>query len=173
MPTKTISPVIAPALLMLAATQTADVLAQKTHEGGGAGEHGEAHGEVHHGYHKNLIAGFVGGAFEGIRDGGLALGIEYERRLNENWGVGAIAEHTFGDIDAWVYAIPVAFHNGPWKFYAAPGIEDGDHGSETLWRLGVEYGFHHGQWEISPQFDVDFVDGEEIFVIGLTFGWGF
>ena len=129
--------------------------------------------EPHHGAEKNVIAGFVGVAFEGTRDEGLALGIEYERRLNQTWGIGALAEHTFGDLDTWVFAVPVAVHNGPWKFYAAPGIEDGEHGSEALVRLGVEYGFHLGRWEVSPQFDVDFVDGEEIYVVGFTFGWGF
>lgn len=129
-------------------------------------------GHATHAYHKNVVAGFVGFAYEGSHDG-LALGIEYERRLNSRWGVGAIAEHTSGDFDSWVYAIPVAYHSGPWKFYAAPGIEDGEHGNESMLRLGVEYGFHRGVWEISPQLDIDFVDGEEIIVIGVTFGQGF
>ena len=133
-------------------------------------EHGEH--EAEHPYHKHVIAGFVGVAFEGSRDEGLALGIEYERRLNARWGVGGVVEHTFGDIDAWVFAVPFAYHRDAWKLYAAPGIEDGEHGSESLLRLGVEYGFHRGDWEISPQFDIDFVDGEEIYVIGVTFGRG-
>jgi hypothetical protein len=35
------------------------------------------------------------------------------------------------------------------------------------------FGFEYGAWEISPQLDVDFVDGESTFVLGVTFGKGF
>ena len=140
---------------------------------GFAQEEGHDSGHSGHTYEENTVAFFVGLAKEGSRDNGLALGIEYEYRLNQAFGVGALAEHTFGDLDAWVLAVPFAFHSGPWKFYVAPGIEDGDAGSESLLRLGGEYGFHRGDWEISPQVDVDFVDGNEIYVIGVTFGRGF
>jgi hypothetical protein len=128
--------------------------------------------ESMHDFHPNLIALFVGVTDEG-RHEALALGIEYERRLNESFGVGLVAEHTFGDLDFWVYAVPFAYHTGPWKFYIAPGVEDGDHGSESLVRVGGEYAFEVGDWEISPQLDVDLVDGEEVFVLGVTFGKGF
>ena len=40
-------------------------------------------------------------------------------------------------------------------------------------RIGVEYGFEAGQWEISPQLDLDFVDGDRIAVLGITFGFGY
>ena len=135
------------------------------------GGHGSEHNS--HPFEENTVAFFVGVAKEGSRDNGLALGIEYEWRLNQAFGIGALAEYTSGDLDAWVLAVPFAFHSGPWKFYAAPGIEDSDAGSESLLRLGGEYGFHRGDWEISPQVDVDFVDGNEIYVIGVTFGRGF
>jgi len=129
----------------------------------------EAAGE----FHPNLIAFFVGGAHEGSRENGFALGIEYERRLNKSFGVGLLAEHTSGDLDAWVYAVPFAYHSGRWKFYVAPGVEDGEHGSESLVRIGGEYAFEVGSWEISPQLDVDFVDEDEVYVLGVTFGKGF
>lgn len=121
---------------------------------------------------KNYFAGFVGGANEG-RDEAFAVAIEYERRLNERFGVGAVLEHTYGNLDIWVFAVPLALHSGRWKLYAAPGLEDAGHGSEALLRLGVEYGFHVGDWEISPQFDIDFVDGKEVFVLGVAFGQWF
>jgi hypothetical protein len=51
--------------------------------------------------------------------------------------------------------------------YVAPGIEDGHHGKENLVRLGVERAFEmSGGWEIAPQLNVDFVDGEDVWVIG-------
>jgi hypothetical protein len=129
---------------------------------------GNEHGE----YHENLIAFLVGVAHQGPRDNGLALGVEYEHRLSSDFGIGALAEHTFGDFDAWVYAVPFAYHRGPWKVYAAPGIEDGERGSESMLRLGGEYGLEVGEWEIAPQLDLDLIGGEQTWVFGLTFGKG-
>ncbi len=138
------------------------------------GEHESASDhEATHDFHPNLLALFVGVTHEGSRENDLALGIEYERRLNESFGVGALVEHTFGDLDFCVYAVPVAYHTGCWKFYIAPGVEDGDHGSESLVRLGGEYAYAVGAWEISPQLDVDFIDGDQVVVLGVTFGKGF
>jgi hypothetical protein len=48
-----------------------------------------------------------------------------------------------------------------------------EHGNEFLLRFGVEYAFDIGGFEIAPQIDADFVNGEEVFVFGLTFGKGF
>ena len=129
-----------------------------------------------HGHHKNVIGFFVGEAYEdgGSRDNGLALGLEYERRLSARFGIGALVEHTYGDLAVLVYAVSFAYHKGPWKLYAAPGIEETDSGNERMLRLGIEYGFSVGEWEISPQFDVDLVDREaEVFVFGVTFARGF
>ena len=117
-----------------------------------------------------FVAGFVGVTHEGRRDNGAALGIAYERLLTSSFGLGAIAEHTFGDLDFRVYAVPFAYHTGPWRLYVAPGVEDGDHGTESLVRLGAEYAFDVNRWEISPQLTVDFVDGEEVFVLGTVLG---
>jgi hypothetical protein len=129
-----------------------------------------------HGHHDNAIGFFVGLATEeaGSRENGAAVGIEYERRLSDQFGIGGIVEHTYGDLDVWVYAVSFAWHAGPWRLYAAPGIEDTHHGSEGLLRLGIEYGFPVGGWEIAPQFDIDFVEREaEVLVIGVTFARGF
>jgi len=126
----------------------------------------------HSEFHKHVVAFFAGVAHQGARDNGLALGIEYEYRLSSSFGIGALAEHTFGDFDTWVYAVPFAYHRGPWKVYAAPGREDGEHGGESLLRLGGEYGIEAGKWEIAPQLDLDLVDGEETWVLGVTFGKG-
>jgi hypothetical protein len=136
-------------------------------------EHGPNSGhEATHDIHPNFLALFVGITDEGRREA-ITLGIEYERRMNETFGIGLVVEHAFGDLDFWVYAVPFAYHTGRWKFFVAPGVEDGDHGSEALVRIGGEYAFEFSGWEISPQFDVDFVDGEEVFVLGVAFGKGF
>ena len=132
---------------------------------------GESHG---HAVHKNLLALFVGVAADDRRDKGPALGIEYERRLSERFGVGVVVERTFGDLDSMVYAVPFAYHSGAWKAYIAPGIEDREgHHTENLVRIGAEDAFKAGRWEIAPQVDIDFVEGSQVFVIGVTFGKGF
>jgi hypothetical protein len=128
---------------------------------------------VHH-YHKNVAGIFAGTTHAGRRENEPALGLEYQRRLNEQFGIGIVTEYTFGEADLWVVAIPVVFHTGHWKFYAGPGIEDGHHGTEELVRLGGEYSFEFSDgWEIAPQVNVDFVDGEEVWVFGVFFAKGF
>jgi hypothetical protein len=94
--------------------------------------------------------------------------------LNEPFGIGVLAERTFGDADFWVYAVSFAYRVDRWKFYVAPGIEDSDdHGTESLVRLSAEYAFEVGSWELSPQLAIDFVDGEEVLIMGVVFGKGF
>lgn len=111
---------------------------------------------------------FVGDTTESRRDG-FTLGLEYEYRASSRWGIGFTAEHAGGDFDTNVFVLPVALHEGPWKFYLGPGIESGDEGEEPLFRVGAEYGLHFGEYEISPQVDLDFVDGERLFVFGIVF----
>jgi len=123
--------------------------------------------------HRNYIAGFIGGAHEGRREIGLSLGISYGRKLSESFGIGVIAEHTYGDFDIWVYAVPFAYLTGPWKLYVAPGVEVGEEGSESLVRLGAEYAFEVGAFEVAPQLAMDFVGGEKVLVLGVVFGKSF
>ena len=120
------------------------------------------------------VAGlFVGNSSEDRRSGdprdGFTLGLEYEYRTSAAWGVGISVEHAGGGIDSGVAVLPLARHHGPWKVYAGPGIERRDEGEEALFRLGVEYGFQFREVEVSPQVDVDFVDGERVLVIGVVF----
>ena len=140
---------------------------------GETGEHEvPSDNELAHHYKPNLLAVFVGVTHEGS-ESGLSLGIEYEMRLNESFGIGVLAEHTSGDLDIWVYAIPLAYHIRSWKFYIAPGVVDGSHGSESLVRLGGAYAFEVGSWEIAPQLNAEFVEGNEALVLGITIGKGF
>ena len=137
-------------------------------------EHAETHDLEHESHH--TIGVFVGNSTEDRREdrrNGATLGLEYEYRYSQNYGVGLVVEHVFGDLDVNVIAAPFAWHRGPWKLYAAPGIETGHGESEPLFRVGVEYGFEAGGLEISPQVDLDFVNGERVFVIGVVFATPF
>jgi hypothetical protein len=130
--------------------------------------------ESAHEPHKNAVSFFVGVTHEGRRENGRALGVAYERLLNESFSIGVLAERTFDDIDFTVYAVAFAYKFNRWKFYIAPGVEVSDeHGTESLVRLSSEYAFEAGSWEISPQLAVDFVDGDEVLILGVVFGKGF
>ncbi|EED34013.1 conserved hypothetical protein [gamma proteobacterium NOR5-3] len=130
----------------------------------------EAHsGHSKLGFPHQTVGVFMGDTTATRRYQGLTLGLEYEYRINERFGVGAIFEHVGGDFHTNVAVLPVAIHRGPWKVYAGPGIEDSEEeGSFFLVRLGLEYGFHFDAYEVSPQIDVDFVDGEHLFIFGVT-----
>ena len=145
------------------------VLASAESAGGG-----DAHpGESGHAYHPNTFGLFLGAALEG-REEAPAIGLEYERRFSEHFGIGGVVEYTGDEGDFWIAAIPFASHAGPFKMYAAPGFEDGEHGTEELLRLGAEYSVAlSGGWEIAPQVNVDFVDSEDVWVVGLLFARGF
>jgi len=130
--------------------------------------------DVVHNFHPNLLGIFLGGTGENRRDAKFTLGIEYERRINESFGVGGVVERAFGDHDFWVFAVPFAYHSGAWKWYVAPGMENKDnHNNEFLVRVGLEYGFEVGGYELAPQIDVDFVDGDREYVMGIVIARGF
>ncbi len=133
--------------------------------------HGETHSAAHD-FHPNMLGIFLGGTFEG-REQEFTSGLEYERRINRSFGVGAVVEYVWGDLDFWLIGVPFAYHKGPLKLYVAPGLVDSDDGTDFLARVGGEYSFEVGKWELSPQLNLDFVDGEESWVVGVVIGKGF
>ena len=159
-------------LAVLCAVCTAPAYAQTVEHESSEYESASAHDSAH-GDHKNVVSFFVGFTHVGRRENGAALGVAYQRILNESFSIGVLAEHTFGGGDFTVYAVPFIYRVDRWRFYIAPGIEDSDHGTESLVRLGADYAFEAGSWEISPQLAVDFVDGEEVLILGVVFGKGF
>jgi hypothetical protein len=130
--------------------------------------------ETEGGYDLNTAGVFFGLTGEDRRDTGYTIALTYERRLSESFGVGVEAERVFGDLEFWVATVPFAYHYKAWKFFAGPGIEMPDDGSnEFLARIGGEYAFEAGRWEIAPTLALDFVDGETETVGGLGFLYGF
>jgi hypothetical protein len=137
-----------------------------------AQEHGST--EEHHGsaHAANEIALFVGITHE-RRENAFALGLEYERRISRILGIGIGVEQTFGDLDFWVYTVPFTFHAERWKFVVAPGIEKSRGGSENLGRFALGYELDRPDLNVIPTFTIDFVDGEAVYIIGVSLGRGF
>ena len=132
---------------------------------------------------------FLGVAHEGSSDE-FAAGIGYEYRISSLLGVGGFVEHAGEDEDAWTFGVPLFVH--PYKgvrLLLAPGwevkevaveeeatgAEQGtEHEQSFLLRAGVAYEFEVGRWSITPEFNVDFIDGgDQVVVCGLSLGYGF
>lgn len=128
-------------------------------------EHGEQH-------HKNHVGVFVGLTHE-RRENGFALGIDYARRVSGSFSIGAYAERTWGDFNFDIYGVSLVYHVDRWAWAIGPGIEDSQLGNERLWRLGVGYSFDVGAATVTPNFYIDVVDGEQVYVLGIALGRGF
>ncbi len=123
---------------------------------------------------RNRVELFLGNTHE-EGENAFSTGLSYEYRMHEFLGIGGLVEFAGMNAREWVFAIPLLIH--PYKglrFALAPGLmlpkEDKN---EFLFRVGVAYEFEIGRWSITPEFNVDFVGGEEALVYGLSFGYGF
>jgi len=119
---------------------------------------------------------FLGNTHEDGEDG-FSVGLSYEYRLNQLFGIGGIVEYASGVFREWVLAVPLFLHPYKgWRFLVAPGVDipDNDGDNEFLFRVGAAYEFEIGEkWAITPEFNVDFVDNSEVLVYGLSFGYKF
>ncbi len=139
-------------------------------------EHDE-HSDSGH-YHHDVFEVFLGGTYEDGDHGsenGFTIGLTYEHRLSELLGFGGFYEYAAGDFDKWSIGVPLFIHPYEgWRFALAPGLEHRDSDDEFLFRTGVGYEFELSEkWIMLPEFNVDFVDGEEAFAYGISFGVGF
>jgi hypothetical protein len=130
---------------------------------------------VHH--HLNMLEVFLGNTYEDAKHGnenGFTVGLTYERRFSELLGVGGFYEYAAGDFDKWSIGVPLFIHPYEgWRLALAPGLEHRHGEDEFLLRTGVAYEFELSErWVMIPEFNIDFVDGEEAFVFGLSFGFG-
>jgi hypothetical protein len=135
----------------------------------------------HGGLPHHHLAVFAGGGLE-TESGessraGFALGLIYEYRFHEKWGIGAavdaLGQNTMRET---AVAVPVSFHpTERWRLFAGPGVEFTDHGDEFLIRMGVGYEIPlHGNWTIAPEFTADIIEGgKRLFIGGIALGYEF
>jgi hypothetical protein len=123
--------------------------------------------------YRHRLEFFLGNTHDGDDDG-FSVGLTYEYRLTEILGAGVFWEYAAGDFDKWAAGLPLFVH--PYRglrFVLAPGLEHEDSENEFLLRTGVAYELEFGRWSITPEFNIDFADGEEAQVYGVSFGYGF
>ena len=126
--------------------------------------------------HKNHLALFTGITHHEDNDE-FSIGLDYEYRFHKIFGIGGLVEYTGGDCDSWIFGVPVFIH--PYKgaqFIVAPGFISEDDETDFLLRLGAGYQVEIGKgWSLTPQYNVDFIEGESELaqVIGVALGFAF
>lgn len=102
-------------------------------------------------------------------------GFEYEYKFNRHWGLGAVYEKTndahHGD-GVTVKLGSLYYHpNADVRLGLGFGEEKigGAHPfKEDLYRVSASYDFHLGDFALAPTIAVDFVDGDEAYVLGVA-----
>jgi len=140
----------------------------------------EEAGHHHHGAeHKNIIGVFVG-ATKSENSTDATFGVEYERKLTPQFGLGAAYEvipdaHEGEGVSIALAAAYWHPHAG-WRVGAGIGQEtiQGTHSvSNTLTRLTAEYDFHVMGYGVAPTISFDSADGISSQAFGISIGRGF
>ncbi len=142
---------------------------------------GIANGQETEHFPRHHLGVFAGAGIEkehGHSESGYALGLEYEFRFNERWGLGVDLERLFGDETdrSEVVAMPLSFHpNEHWRLFLGPGYEFHGKKDKFLLRTGVAYEWElNNGWSLSPEIIADFLDGgAKTYVAGIAIGHGF
>jgi hypothetical protein len=108
-----------------------------------------------------------------------ALGLEFEYRLSDRWGIGATLEsldvHHRGNV---VVVVPFSYHfGGGFRAFAGPGYElkQQERNDKGLLRIGIGYEIHlNERWTLAPEALVDILEGDgDTWLVGLALGYGF
>lgn len=131
--------------------------------------------ESEEGHEQNEVGLFIGGSHHS-EENGFSVGLDYEHRISDIFGVGGLVEYTAGDFDSWVFAAPLFIH--PYmglRLLAAPGFENRESENKFLVRAGIAYQIPISKgWSITPEYNVDFIaNGEKVHVYGVSVGVGF
>ena len=129
--------------------------------------------DEYHAHHLAVVGGF---ARHHGHDANF-LGLEYEYRLNDKWGIGGYYEQTFNGFDLEALGVIGTYHPGRgWKVMGGIGGEGKLDNDETklLLRFSVGYNFHVGETTITPIVAVDWIeDNSTATYLGVAVGFGF
>ena len=132
--------------------------------------------EKGHGVHgPHLLELFLGNTHdEGEND--FTIGIGYEYRINQMFGIGVLFEGLRSDVRELIIMVPLYLHPYKgWRFVLAPALEleEETRDKEYLTRVGVGYEFKVDRWAITPEFNLDFAGRGAVPVFGVSFGYAF
>jgi len=120
------------------------------------------------------VALFLGWSFADHHDGE-TIGLDYERRIGEKWGLGALVDRAEGDLESTVWAAGLFAHpTDDWTILVAPGFEHAHGEKEFLTRVGVGYNVPFEKFTLTPGVYLDMISGgETVTVVGVGIGRGF
>lgn len=103
------------------------------------------------------------------------VGLDYEYRLNELIGLGAVIERAYGELDATTLLAVADIHfQSGLIMQVGPGFEHRDDENVFVTRVGVLYEFELEHYTLSPQLHWDYHEGESnAIVAGVAFGFSF
>lgn len=153
------------------------------------GDGADHHESGHHSY-RHEIGFSIGGTDEKGHDVEFTWGVEYIYSLSPQLGVGGILEYAGGELRNTILVAPLFWKPvGGLILLAGPGVEHHNgRGSEEhhmlksggeedrdatyfLFRVGAAYSFHVGErYALIPSINLDLVEGEQVWVGGVTFG---
>jgi hypothetical protein len=148
--------------LLLTATAQSE---ERSHHSEGLFEHG-----------RNHLSLFLGGTDIDSEGQGFTSGLDYEYRVNELLGLGAVVEYAGGEIDAWSFLAVADIHIYEGLVaQVGPGFETTSEEDVFITRFGMLYEFEYESgFTISPQLHYDFHDGaEDGIVFGIALGFAF
>ena len=150
----------------------------------------DPHGNGHE-FHRHHVALFLG-ATSGILENGhgedphahgesekrntdFSIGVDYEYRILKKLGIGALVDYAPGDLRTTVFAAGAFIRPiGSLLVIAAPGFERHEQNRHALFRLGFGYEFDVAdRFSLTPNFNIDFVNGRQVYVYGISLGTGF
>tara|TARA_R110002167_G_scaffold71995_1_gene202861 strand:+ start:743 stop:1207 length:465 start_codon:yes stop_codon:yes gene_type:complete len=103
-------------------------------------------------------------------------GVEYEYKFEQTWGLGAVYEKTDNAHhgDGVTVALAQFFYHPLSNVRIGLGLGKEKIGgahphSQDLYRISANYDFHVGDFGIEPTVAIDFIDGEQAYVLGVAF----
>jgi len=153
--------VMAASLFVLSSVATADA---------------EEAGQSYHEHDRHKIELGISNTHTEHGENAFTMAASYNYRFSESASIGVLTEYAFDPLETWILGVPLKIYPGAgWVLTAMPAAEIHDSHSEPLFRLGVGYEFEieGTNSSLSPEFNVDWVDDEVNFVIGLSLGFGF
>lgn len=128
-----------------------------------------AHHDEH--YHFSGFAGFTSN-YKG--QNGYKLGLEYEHRLSNYFGIGGTFDFTGADFQ--IFGLSAGVSTYPFKFPLVLAFGFGGKYSDSHWKYFTRglatYDFHLNEFSLGPMVMYDAFPGEkDIFTIGVSVGY--
>lgn len=131
-------------------------------------------GHGHHDIHKHHVTAFLGNTTNYKGQNAFTVGLDYEYRLDQLWGLAALFDNAGDGIQTTVIAVGAILHPvGGLKLQAAPGLDFHGSKEEFVIRFGVLYDFQVGNWTLGPAAYLDVLEAKESLIFGMSFGRGF